>query len=143
MQPLRLDLPFGRAELDAVQAVVREKGRELGLRPRVITHLVFLIEEAGTNILQHSGATWMEVVLEAMGGDFRLVLRDDGEEFDSVEAAGYYDEPVVGEAIERHLGLWMMGRLSFNRLYRRLKAPPGGKDINELTFSTHQSDPEP
>jgi anti-sigma regulatory factor (Ser/Thr protein kinase) len=128
MLSLKQALPFGREELDAMQAQVRAAAVTAGFSAETITYLIYAVEEIGANILVHSGATWLELRFESTGHEGVLRLLDDGEEFDPVDAAKLMDEPVISEHLAGHLGLWTLKRMPMQQSWRRIEG------VNELSF---------
>ena len=129
MLSLKKTLPFGREELSAIQDRVRAEALSAGLDTKSAANLVFVVEEIGANILVHSGATWMEVKFEATAEGGTLLFRDDGEEFDPIEASQLMDQPVISEFVSGHLGLWILKRLPIVQTWRRVD------NVNELRFN--------
>ena len=72
-----------------------------------------VVEELCTNILEHSGAKWMELDLSSRQGNAHVVLKDDGCAFDAgaaiLEQAQVFD---LGSSVERRLGLHMVQQLA-------------------------------
>lgn len=125
----RLTVPFGRPELTTLQEQMRVEAWMSGVDPKQAASLVFVVEEIGANILVHSGATWMELGFEPGEGWAKLSFRDNGEDFDPIEASKLIDEPVINELVSGHLGLWILKRLPFEQSWQR------NDGVNELVFT--------
>lgn len=130
---MKKPVPFGREELSAIQDRVRAEALGAGLDTKSAANLVFVVEEIGANILVHSGATWMEVKFEATQDGGSLLFRDDGEEFDPIEASQLMDQPVISEFVSGHLGLWILKRLPMVQTWQRVAG------VNELRFDIKRS----
>ena len=115
--------------MDHLEAEVRRQCGAWNLELRFVADFALATVEVATNVMEHSGAHWIEVQLEKQAASVGLSIRDDGEAFDSVEMASYFDAPVAHLGLDRHMGLYIIGRLDFEKTYRRLE--PG---VNELTF---------
>jgi anti-sigma regulatory factor (Ser/Thr protein kinase) len=126
---IKQSLPFGREEVDAMQAQLRAAATAAGFSAETITYLVYAVEEIGINILMHSQASWLELRFEASPSEGVLKMLDDGEEFDPVEAAQLMDEPVISEHLAGHLGLWSLKRMPLVQAWRRVDG------VNELSFT--------
>ena len=124
---LRLAQPISQGALDQAQREFREQCRVLGMDDMMAGLLTLAFNEVGTNVMEHSQSTWFEAAMDLEDGRAVLTFRDDGEAFDSVEAMGLFDVPVP--EIDRHMGLYMLGRMPFEKCYRRLD---GG--TNELVL---------
>ena len=132
MLRVKLSVPYTREELNALQDQVRAEAARAGITAKLTGSLIYATEEIGSNILVHSGATWMEVGFEAQAPGGRLTFDDDGEEFDPLEAAELMDEPVISEHVSGHLGLWTLKRLPFKMDWRREGT------VNHLTITVVQ-----
>jgi anti-sigma regulatory factor (Ser/Thr protein kinase) len=124
---LRLAQPINQEALDQAQGEFREQCRFLGLDDKLAGLMTLAFNEVGTNVMEHSQSHWFEAALDLEDGRAVLTFRDDGEAFDSVEAMDLFDAPVP--EIDRHMGLYMLGRMPFEKCYRRLD---GG--INEFVL---------
>jgi anti-sigma regulatory factor (Ser/Thr protein kinase) len=77
-------------------------------------------EELCANIMEHSGATWLELGLTGGAQRVNVRLRDDGRPFDPAERLNHLSpqEALQGQE-ERHLGLYMVRHLAQGFRYRR------------------------
>ena len=115
---LRLAQPISQEALDQSQGEYSEQCRVLGLDDKMVGLLILAFNEVGTYVMEHSYSNWFEAEIDLEDGRAGLTFRDDGEAFDSVEAIGLFDVPVP--EIDRHMGLYMLGRRPFEKRYRRL-----------------------
>jgi anti-sigma regulatory factor (Ser/Thr protein kinase) len=129
MLRVKLSVPYTRAALDALQTQVRAEAAQVGISAKIIGSLIYAIEEIGSNILVHSGATWFETCFEPQAPGGRLTFDDNGEEFDPLEASDLMDEPVISEHVSGHLGLWTLKRLPFKMTWHRQN------NVNHLTIT--------
>lgn len=125
---LRFDCPLGMAQLDQLEEAVRVQCAAWGLPATLRGDLTIAAVELATNIMEHSGAHWMTAELAFEDGRIHLRVCDDGEAFDPVEMGTYFDAPITHPDLEKHMGLYMLGRLELERSYRRL-----GEGVNEMT----------
>ncbi|CAG9179022.1 type IV pili methyl-accepting chemotaxis transducer N-terminal domain-containing protein [Cupriavidus pinatubonensis] len=96
--------------------VIDDHGNRLPLQPEQQLQVLFILQEALSNVRKHAMAAHVTVSL-SHGHDFRLVVEDDGEGFDPAE---------LGRDGEAHVGLNIM-RERAARLHARLAidARPG------------------
>ncbi|MFI6818670.1 sensor histidine kinase [Nonomuraea sp. NPDC050328] len=73
------------AQLDSLAQVLRSSGirctvtdRSGGVPAATATLLAFVLREAGTNILRHSGAAWCTIELSRHDGQVRMTVTNDG-----------------------------------------------------------------
>lgn len=103
-----------------------------GMNPRVLKKTEMAIEELVVNIVNYSGADWME--LEVSGervsglGDEQLVvtLRDNGGKFDPTQQAEVDTDAVTAERQIGGLGIALVRQIADELSYRRVNA------VNEL-----------
>jgi anti-sigma regulatory factor (Ser/Thr protein kinase) len=89
-----------------------------------------VVDELVCNILEHSHASWVEVEMHPNGEHVKLLLRDNGEEFDPLPAINAKGPESLEEIQgERSLGLYMVGKLAASWHYKRVD-----KSVNELDF---------
>lgn len=121
LDPESLDGFFARLE-----AGLREDGVPAGGSQAVLA----VAEELCTNILEHSGASWLELEADAGAVGVRVALRDDGRAFNVAEALERLDGPGLLARTElRHLGLFMLQQLARELRYIRLDGT-----VNQLEF---------
>ncbi|TPQ41650.1 type IV pili methyl-accepting chemotaxis transducer N-terminal domain-containing protein [Cupriavidus pinatubonensis] len=106
--------------------VIDDHGNRLPLQPEQQLQVLFILQEALSNVRKHAMAAHVTVSL-CHGHDFRLVVEDDGEGFDPAE---------LGRDGETHVGLNIM-RERAARLHARLAidARPGRGVRIELVLS--------
>jgi anti-sigma regulatory factor (Ser/Thr protein kinase) len=91
---------------------------------------ISVVDEFASNLMEHSGATWMELCADLKNGRIHLSLRDDGKRFDSTEATRRDYTEYLKSDTDRKLGLYMVGKLTDDLKYER-EEPDG---VNCLTF---------
>ncbi len=103
---------------------------EAGVSPRQRSGLFVVIDELCTNVLEHSGATWIEMAVVTGTGQACLSLSDDGKPFDSaavIQGRDFSGE--LGNDDGRNLGLYMLKQLTESMRYLREE---GG--VNRVTL---------
>jgi anti-sigma regulatory factor (Ser/Thr protein kinase) len=89
-----------------------------------------VLDEFASNLMEHSGASWVELRAWPWAGRIHVSLRDDGKRFDPVMAVRKdYSDYLRGDT-DRKLGLYMVGKLTDEMTYER-EEPDG---INCLSF---------
>lgn len=114
-QTLRIDPLQGLnpAMVDQINAGVERTLAEAGLGRAARYTATTIVEELCTNILEHSGADWLEVIMASQADRARIGVRDNGKPFDPGAAIRHQAQSFdLGDAIDRRLGLYMMGRLT-------------------------------
>ena len=89
---------------------------EVGVRAGAMA----VLEELGTNIMEHSGASWMEVNMADFNAGVLVSVTDNGEPFDAaakVQAKNSWD--ALENAGDRSLGLVMLKELTRKLRYTR------------------------
>lgn len=133
MLTLRFESPMSQDHIEAVREQLQRACEAMGLDEDLKAILVSMADELCCNIMEHSGASWMELTLDLKDSTPKaatLTLRDDGTAFDPVDSASYFDEPFLVQGVDRHLGLWMMSPLIPELEYRRID-----ERINQLVFT--------
>jgi anti-sigma regulatory factor (Ser/Thr protein kinase) len=89
-----------------------------------------IIEELSTNILEHSGAEWLELEISGLGGALAIGIRDNGMAFDPTEFfLEDHGDPDLTAFTNRQLGIYMVRRLAHSLSYQREAA-----GLNRLTL---------
>lgn len=89
-----------------------------------------VLDEFASNLMEHSGAAWVELKAWPQGGRIHVSLRDNGKRFDPTQNVRRdYSEYLKGDT-DRKLGLYMVGKLTDELNYER-EEPDG---VNCLTF---------
>jgi anti-sigma regulatory factor (Ser/Thr protein kinase) len=89
-----------------------------------------VIDELVCNILEHSHAQWVEVEMHPEGDHLKMLIRDNGDEFDPLPAISAKGPESLDEVHgERSLGLYMVGQLAKSWQYKRVASA-----VNELDF---------
>lgn len=96
--------------------------------------IVTVVDEMACNILEHSQASFLELVLKTGLGVVELLFRDDGIPFDPTEKARQQAALMPGDAEERRLGLYMVVNLGDGLRYERRG------NLNEVTVVLPQND---
>ncbi len=89
---------FQRQCNTALQLAIRDSRDAPPLGPEQQLQVLFILQEALSNVRKHAHATNVAVTVE-IGRDFRLIVEDDGEGFESV---------IVAQHSETHVGLHIM-----------------------------------
>jgi anti-sigma regulatory factor (Ser/Thr protein kinase) len=127
--PQRFPAVFDAATVDQIRQSVNLSLAQAGIFDPFAYSLVTVADEICCNVLEHGGAAWVEVDVQPGPELVRIVVKDDGREFDPMagaEAAKNLDDRT---AVVRKLGLYMVGQLSHYCHYRRVDGLQ-----NELTF---------
>lgn len=125
----RFRAPLKRRHIDQIRRQLSAECDAKNLPANCKTMLLSVADEICCNVMDHSGANWLEVGLQLQGQEAVFKASDDGVAFDPVEAAGYMDEPLIEEGVDRHLGLFMLSRMKESLSYRRHAG------VNEFTFT--------
>ena len=92
--------------------------------------LTSILDELVCNILEHGHANWLELEMHPDLKHVKLVLRDDGDQFDPGETILHKDIDTLAENEgERSLGLYMVGQMASSWNYRRVDGA-----VNELNL---------
>jgi nitrate/nitrite-specific signal transduction histidine kinase len=126
---LRFLSVFGQAEVDRLREKMGSSFELIGVRAAQVHQLVSVADELICNILEHSKASWVEVGMAMNGLDVRMVLRDDGEAFDTAESI--QDSSLERSFDDRHLGHYMVRQMASRVLYGR----EGGVNRLELEIA--------
>ena len=132
VQPLTLRVECNIDCWPELRTALHNFGFCAGMNPRVLKKTEMAIEELVVNIVNYSGADWME--LEVSGervsglGDERLVvtLRDNGGKFDPTQQAEVDTDAVTAERQIGGLGIALVRQIADELSYRRVNA------VNEL-----------
>jgi anti-sigma regulatory factor (Ser/Thr protein kinase) len=128
---MRFGVDFRPENVDRLREKVGECLERGGIVGTTAFLLLNLMDELVCNILEHSGATWVELEMHPDAKEVRLILRDDGEAFDpgATMSDGRELEAVASGRSERSLGLYMAGRIAKTWEYHRKD-----KSVNELNL---------
>jgi anti-sigma regulatory factor (Ser/Thr protein kinase) len=127
---LRLHGPLGRSQVELLRLQLSQWLEGLGAPPREVYASMSVLDEFASNLMEHSGATWVELRVWPWDGRVHVSLRDDGKKFDAAVAVHKdYSEYLKGDT-DRKLGLYMVGKLTEDLKYER-EEPEG---LNHLTF---------
>ena len=79
-----------------------------------------VVEELGTNVMEHSGAAWMELAVVTADGKIFLSISDNGKAFDPVSNMQSRDfSGDLGNEEGRNLGFYMLKNLTQSMRYLR------------------------
>lgn len=85
---LASELAAARSSLESAGILVESDTTTEPLPPQIETALAFVIREAATNVIRHSGARHCRITLSRQGGEAHLEIRDDGRGGTVVEGSG-------------------------------------------------------
>ena len=89
---------------------------EVGVRAAALA----VIEELSTNVMEHSGGSWLEVSIADFNDGLLLSITDDGQPFDAAERVQNKDSwDALENAGDRSLGLVMLKELTRKLRYTR------------------------
>ena len=128
---IRLHRPFEAEKFRDARDEVLASCLRQGIAREHAWDLSAAADELLCNVLEHSGAQWLDlgVCQHAVSGMLRLRLLDDGQRFDVALAAEKAPE-LAGDGNQRHLGLVAVKSVSRDLSYRQL--PQG---CNELVLA--------
>ncbi len=122
--------PLGQPQVQDLRLRLGTWLEALGAPRDDIYATVCVLDEFGSNLMEHSGATWIELKASTEDGRIHIRLRDNGKLFDpTAKVQQDYTEYLRGDT-DRKLGLFLVGRMTDELKYEREE--PGG--INCLTF---------
>ena len=127
---LRLNGPLGAPELLSLRQQLSQWLGQWGAPRDDIYAAVSVLDEFASNLMEHSGAAWIELKAAVIQGRIQVSLRDNGARFDSAEAARRDYGDYLKSDTDRRLGLFLIGRLTDELRYEREEAD----SINCLTF---------
>jgi anti-sigma regulatory factor (Ser/Thr protein kinase) len=130
MLELRYDNGLGQKDILMLRQSVQGEAQRGGLSPQHGFMLLFVVDELVCNVMEHAGAGFAELAVEASPSGFRLTLTDDGLPFDPAGQAKVPVDPAA--AADRRLGLHLVGRLVDELDYHRT---PEGLNRVELAKS--------
>lgn len=120
--PLRYNVKegFSPATLDLIQSESAALMEASGLPIETRYAAAVIIEELSTNIMEHSGADWLELGIVATDASLEIGLRDNGRNFDPTQVLKDVNfEPDLKRFTDRHLGIYMVRRLTQSLHYTR------------------------
>jgi len=134
-QKLRLEFLKGLdpGAVDRIQAGVEGSLSDAGMSRTTRFMASTVVEELCTNIMEHSGADWLEVALTSHEGHVKLTIRDNGKPFDQAEAVRSATPAELKDRVDRKLGLYMVQRLT-----ERLHWSRGQDGFNLVEFEIGQ-----
>jgi serine/threonine-protein kinase RsbW len=127
---LQLKAPLGATELLSLRSQLSQWLAGLGAPGDDIYAAMSVLDEIASNLMEHSGAQWIELKALVVAGRIQLALRDNGTHFDSAEAARKDYSGYLATDTDRRLGLFLIGRLTDDLRYER-EEPEG---VNCLSF---------
>ena len=137
---------FRRQCRTEAELVIDDRGNNLPLQPEQQLQVLFILQEALSNVRKHAMAAHVTVSL-SHGHDFRLVVEDDGEGFDPADL-GHDNEVHVGLNIMRERAARLGARLAIEARPSQgtrieLLLPRGGQARAEPHSTAGQALPRP
>ena len=107
-------------KVELLRTTVAEWFVQEGMVVSVKAAVMAVLEELCTNIMEHSGATWLEVSMAPFKEGVLLSIQDNGSPFDPSDMieGGHFTKN-VGTTMDRHLGLYMVQELAKKFRYFR------------------------
>jgi anti-sigma regulatory factor (Ser/Thr protein kinase) len=128
---MRFGTDFRPENVDRLREKVGECLKRGGIEGSTAFLLLNLMDELICNILEHSGASWIEMEMHPHPHDVNVILRDDGKKFDPAKGLQTESPAEAAESDEgRNLGLYMVSRITSSWTYRRVD-----ERINELDLT--------
>jgi anti-sigma regulatory factor (Ser/Thr protein kinase) len=125
---LRLEGPLRAQTVYDLRAQFNAWMGELGAPGDDTYAAVSVLDEFGSNLMEHSGATWIELKAYVQAGRVNVELRDDGSPFDPSANGRDYSVYLQGDT-DRNLGLFLVKKLTDDLVYARDEA-----GVNNLRF---------
>ena len=133
----RYDISLGLTpeQLDEIRETLEEWVVMAGVEESVQFSASTIIEEMATNIMEHSGASWLEVGVYWFDDGVLLVVADDGKKFDPAAANKSIHEQLAAFDI-RHLGLAMIGQITKNFVHFRDEETKCNRAVIQISNAT-------
>lgn len=114
MGTLRLSLAGGLSPglVDRLHDYVLSRGHSVPMSAELCPIVELVAEEICTNIMEHSGATWLELGLERRDGRIWVEVSDDGKPFNTGAAMTALEDMRLEDVHDRRLGLYMIKQLA-------------------------------
>jgi anti-sigma regulatory factor (Ser/Thr protein kinase) len=127
---MRFGTEFREDNIDRMREKLGECLQRCGIGGSQSYALLNLMDELACNVLEHSQARWIELEIHPNASDVRIILRDDGPEFNPAAqvSKGELDE-AVDKGTGRNLGLYMVGQIARSWNYTRANGT-----VNELVL---------
>ena len=116
---LRFSASFGPEEVTRLREKVAACLDLAGVGGTEAFELVTLCDELTCNVLEHSGAAWVELEIRPEGNEVIIMVRDNGHAFDPVKALTTGLENATDHEGDRHLGLFMVKKMAKSTTYKR------------------------
>jgi len=134
VQPLTLRVECKIERWPELRTALHNYGLCAGMNPRVLKKTEMAIEEMVVNIINYSGADWMEIEVKTIsdqqsaisGQQLIVTLRDNGGKFDPTQQAEVDTDAVTAERQIGGLGIALVRQIADDLSYRRVNA------VNEL-----------
>ena len=127
---LRVHGPLGRSQVELLRLQLSQWLEGLGAPRDDVYAAMSVLDEFASNLMEHSGAHWIELNASPQAGRIQISLRDDGRQFDPTQGIHKDYSEYLRSDTDRKLGLFMVGKLTDDLNYER-EEPDG---INCLTF---------
>lgn len=134
VQPLTLRVECKIDQWPELRTALHNYGLCTGINTRTLKKIEMAIEELVANIVNYSGADWMELTVssERVSGladeRFVVTLRDNGGKFDPTQQAEVDVDAAIAERQIGGLGIALVRQIADELSYRRVDA------VNELTI---------
>lgn len=126
----RLRGPLGEPEIQDLRHRFGQWLEALGAPRDDVYAAVGVLDEFACNLMEHSGAGWIELKAYNLDGRIHVALRDNGKSFDPTALIKKDYSDYLKSDTDRKLGLFMVGRLTDDLRYER-EEPDG---VNCLTY---------
>ena len=137
VEPLTLRVENKMEHWPKIRLALHNYGLCAGMNTRALKKLEMAIEEMVVNIVNYSGAEWMELTvngerLTVNGERLVVILRDNGGKFDPTQQAEVDTDAVTAERQIGGLGIALVRQIADELSYRRVDG------VNELTIVRNQ-----
>jgi len=140
VEPLTLRVENKMEHWPKIRLALHNYGLCTGMNARALKKLEMAIEEMVVNIVNYSGAEWMEIEVESQNSKVEspnanalvVILRDNGGKFDPTQQAEVDTDAVTAERQIGGLGIALVRQIADELSYRRVDG------VNELTFVRNQ-----
>ena len=118
-QLYELRFPVKEQDIVGLRDRVSRQLHDAGVGGDTAYALVNVVDEICCNMMEYSEASWMKLEVDASDSKIHTLLQDNGVEFDPITAIQNTDPNQPATVTERRLGLYMVGIMARDLLYRR------------------------